>query len=297
MNSHPHQLKDNVKRSLELVAKHDPLSLESVDRTLNNPAMLASKYKIPLQYFNEIENRVEQNTKQIAVLLPHADDQTKEFIELWEGQELMHGAIFEQTLLDIGLGEVDFNANQLGAGIRIGGALSSLPGIHDTLMYLYQTTGAMHERLTAKGYLALIESLKRDNEFALAETAIKPILKQEGSHLGYYKSASLELGNRLAPWQRKLAVAIKTHGYKPVGAIDKEHEARFGATMEIIRGEQTMDEIASPVQKIAEEVLLAKQYGLELPNFVASALKSSINEARAQKLLPPDEDGLAVPVQ
>ena len=327
MEKHYESQQTKVGRALDLVLTHDPIDIETVDRTLNNPELLREKYGETMQYFGEIENRVEQNANQLQALLPYMDEPTKEFIAAWEAQELVHGAIFDQAMADIGMTPYAFDPSDVSRGFKLGGELSRIPDIDKVLQFLYLTTGALHERLTAKGYIGLIDSLKQDGEIALAETAVKPINRQEGKHLGYYKEAALVQRDKLSPWQLALAREIKTRTYAPVGAMDNKHKMRFGKVIKVVRGDHTVEEMAEPVQKVAEqlfvdekkqflllklgkkalqrftpasevaiEMLEQKVNGLPLPKFVEKALYDCIEREKEEEIRRQTE-GFAVPVQ
>lgn len=109
---------------------------------------------------------------------------------------------------------------------------------------VYLSRGAMHERLTKQGYDLMSDRLTDLGELAIRDTMIKPILRQEAYHLGYYIAAAKQHSAGLNPWQKYAARKLSVATYAPVGAGAKKDKPDFGHTaLELISGQPTETEL------------------------------------------------------
>ena len=143
-------------------------------------------------------------------------------------------------------------------------------------MFLYLSIGAMHERLTAVGYDRLRERVLELGMTGFAQTAVRPIRAQESMHYAYYRNAALEQRRALGAWQLQLARLVRRHTYRPVGATTPRRQADFGAATVSLFGAQDVAPFAEPVQRVAQELLVAARDGLRLPPFVSAALRDCV---------------------
>lgn len=268
------KMADQLDRLEEM---HPPIPIDSVDFTIERPDVLSGpEFAAAFGYFGRVETEVIRNVMELEVLLPNADDNTRRFYQIWEDQEVPHGVIFDTLQGHLGLEPETPDLNTISRSLQIAGRLSHLPGMHDVLLHTYLSSGAMHERLTALGYELLKQRLQDLGETALVETAIVPIKIQESGHFAYYVAASRDVRDRLAPWQLYLSRLIKTKAYAPVGAGNDEQKADFGGIAITLLDGQEIDRFADPVQRVAQELLVAKDSGLILPKFVLKGLQESI---------------------
>lgn len=274
---------DIPKQLDRLEVNHPPIPLDSVDFTIKNPELLTRRLAKAFRYFGRVEREVERNVLELEALLPNADANTRRFYEIWEAQEVPHGLIFDELQRQLGLEPELPDLNTISRSIRAGGVLSHIPGVHDVLMQVYLSTGAMHERLTAAGYDKLKLRLMDIGETALVETAVSPIRQQESGHFAYYKNAALLQRDRLSPWQLHLVRLLKTRGYAPVGAGNNEQKADFGEASLQLGDESQLDKLSSPVQAVAQELLVAEGDGLKLPLFVARGLREAVELHRQRR--------------
>lgn len=276
--------KISVERQLSIIEADPAIPLESVDYSVQQQALLADGIH-PLQskewgdvfaYFGRVETESERNALELAVLLPHADEHTQRFIDIWEIQEGRHGQIFDNLLDSLGHEPQVPDLNNISRTIKVGGLLAHIPGMHDVMLHTYLTTGATHEKLTAIGYELVKKQLAALGETALLETAIVPIKLQESKHYAYYKRSGEDVRDRLAPWQILASRTIKTHTYAPVGAGTTSQKADFGGISETLTQGKGVDAFADPVQKVAQDLLVAKDDGLKLPPFVRKGLQEAV---------------------
>ncbi|WP_380169070.1 hypothetical protein [Jannaschia sp. R86511] len=259
------------------------IDLGTVDFTAPDPHRVRVELGAALDYFARIEREVERNVLELQVVLPNADDRTRRFVRVWEEQELPHGWIFDRMQQEVGLPPATPELNHIGRTMKVAGVLSHVPGVHEALLFLYLSIGAMHERLTAVGYDKLRERLLQLGMPGFAATAVRPIRAQESLHYAYYRSAAVEQRDRLSRWQLELARLVRLRTYRPVGATTPQRQADFGATAVALVGSDDPEALARPVQRVAQDLLTLAGDGLRLPPFVAAALRETVELHRRRE--------------
>lgn len=260
---------------------HPPIDIDTVNFDIVDPRKLREGLGGALAYFARVERLVELNLLQLATLLPYSSDELKRFYGVWSSQELPHAQIFEKLEGLLGIEPFELNLTDVSPSLKLGGAIAHIHRVHDVLELVYLTTGAMHERMTAYGYGNLKQQLLGMNEIALAETAISQIIPQESGHYSYYRAAAKETRDRLAPWQVRLAFLIRKHSYSPVGASDKTQRANFGRVAVQLGIEPKLEQIATGIQNVAQELVADAHQGLKVPQFVLAAMQDAVARYRA----------------
>jgi len=94
------KIAEHVQRLGEL---YPPIRLDSVDRTIKRPWLVAKKFGHVIDYLARVELEVDRNVLELLVLLPDADDTNKTFYaDVWQPQEIQHGLILDRLQQDLG---------------------------------------------------------------------------------------------------------------------------------------------------------------------------------------------------
>lgn len=279
-------MSDSIEAKIDRLRADNPIELDNVDFTINNPGQLRNELGRTFNYFGRVEGEVAYDP--LMAMMPRLGTEYNgyqshgcEFIKIWVDQEQAHSAIFERLQMELEIDPAPIN-NDVSLHNRIAGFIGRLsPSLHGVLELTYLTRGAMHEKLTFIGYERMAEKLLALGETALHETIIKPIRRQESGHLGYYKQAATELKTHLNPWQIRMAKRLSISTYAPVGAGSKNHKPNFGHVADTLVGDK-VNEFSEPIQKIAETMLVVNKE--TLPKFVLSSLRECIDAERSMRL-------------
>ena len=77
-------------------------SLDSVDRTIKRPGLVARKFGHVIDYLARVELEVDRNVLELLVLLPDVDQTNKTFYaDVWQPQEIQHGLILDRLQQDL----------------------------------------------------------------------------------------------------------------------------------------------------------------------------------------------------
>lgn len=290
---------DSLDEKLRRIRQEEPIALDAVDWTIHNPEALHDALGRTFKNFQRVEQEVDDTT--LETLLPNLSEQKLSFIQVWKEQENPHGDLFGELRRRLGDEPEDFRITEVPRMNRLAGALGRVSvGVHEVFEMIYLTRGAMHERLTKQGYDLMAERLSQLGEHALRETMIKPILRQEAHHLGYYLAAAKQLKSHLRPWQVHAARRLSVATYAPVGAGAKKFKPDFGHTalaltagpptaseLETLGSEADLDELAElrlrkfsePIQKIGRQLLVLGKEEV-LPDFVYKGIVDCVEAER-----------------
>jgi hypothetical protein len=266
-----------VEARVDRLEADPPISVESVDLTIVDPARLRLELGHVIRYFAVVEGDVAQNASDIAALLPHLDRDERRFLRAWSTQEVAHGRVFDAIAAQLQLAPPPA-VNRTPPPRRVFavvGRIAKLEWVHDVLKLMYLARGAMHEHLTYDGYVHLGARLARLGELGLARTVTEPVRRQEARHLGYYRMAAAAQRRRLSPNQLHVARAISIRSYAPVGA-SPGRRAECGRAFASLAGSD-VDRILGPVEAIATQ-LLGNGAG-PVPQFVRRAMRRCMEEA------------------
>jgi len=94
------KIAEHVQRLGEL---YPPIQLDSVDRTIKRPWLVAKRFGHVIDYLARVELEVDRNVLELLVLLPEADETNKTFYaDVWQPQEIQHGLILDRLQQDLG---------------------------------------------------------------------------------------------------------------------------------------------------------------------------------------------------
>jgi hypothetical protein len=194
------KIAEHVQRLGEL---YPPIPLDSVDRTIKRPWLVAKRFGHVIDYLARVELEVDRNVLELLVLLPEADETNKTFYaDVWQPQEIQHGLILDRLQQDLGRTAAKPEL-ELSLGIKILGALAHLKPIQDIAKLMYFLTGASTERQAVLAYNKINAGIRELGETAISETIITPIKQQEPGHFAFYQmSATAMIQDKvLKPWQ------------------------------------------------------------------------------------------------
>ncbi len=268
---------------------YPPIRLDSVDRTIKNPALVDQRYGHVIDYLARVELEVDRNVLELLTLLPDVDDTNKTFYaDVWQPQEIQHGLILDRMQQDLGRTPADPHLD-VSFKIKILGALASLKPIQDIAKLLYFLTGASTERQAVLAYNRLNTGLKEMGETAITETIITPIKQQEPGHFAFYQmSATAMIQDRvLKPWQLFVTRVLREKSYNLVGTnAMKEYKADMGGVAVDLGIAEDLEGYAREVGRVENRLLWAHKQGMEFPPYILKALKESVELYRERASHP-----------
>jgi hypothetical protein len=270
------KIAEHVQRLGEL---YPPISLDSVDRTIKRPWLVAKKFGHVIDYLARVELEVDRNVLELLMLLPDVDDTNKTFYaDVWQPQEIRHGLILDRLQQD--LGRVAATPHlEVSFGIKILGALASLKPIQDIAKMLYFLTGASTERQAVLAYNKINRGMQELDERAISETIITPIKQQEPGHFAFYQmSATAMIQDKvLRPWQLFLTRVLRERSYHLVGTNQMDqYKADMGGVMVDLGLDDDLEGYAREVGRVENRLLWAHKQGMEFPPYILKALKESV---------------------
>jgi hypothetical protein len=271
------KIAEHVQRLGEL---YPPIALDSVDRTIKRPWLVAKKFGHVIDYLARVELEVDRNVLELLVLLPDVDDTNKTFYaDVWQPQEIRHGLILDRLQQDLGRNAAKPRL-EVSFGIKILGALANLKPIQDIAKLLYFLTGASTERQAVLAYNQINRGLQELDERAISETIITPIKQQEPGHFAFYQmSATAMIQDKvLRPWQLFLTRVLRERSYHLVGTNQmKQYKADMGGVMADLGLDDDLEGYAREVGRVENRLLWAHKQGMEFPPYILKALKGSVD--------------------
>ncbi len=271
------KIAEHVERLREL---YPPIRLDSVDRTIKRPNVVARRFGHAIDYLARVELEVDRNVLELLCLLPDLDETNKKFYaDVWQPQEIQHGLVLDRLQQDLGRPaarpqlEVSF-------AIKILGALANLKPVQDIAKLLYYLTGASTERQAVLTYNQLNDGLKEIGETAICETIITPIKQQEPGHFAFYQmSATAMIQDRvLKPWQLFFARVLRERSFHLVGTHSmKRYTAAVGGVMVDLGFDGDLEGYSREVGRVETRLLWAHQQGLDFPPYILKALRESVD--------------------
>ena len=258
---------------------YPPIRLDSVDRTINNPALVAQRYGHVIDYLARVELEVDRNVLELLTLLPDVDDTNKTFYaDVWQPQEIQHGLILDRLQQDLGRTAAEPEL-ELSFGIKILGALAHLKPIQEIAKLMYFLTGASTERQAVLAYNKINRGMQELGETAISETIITPIKQQEPGHFAFYQmSATAMIQDKvLRPWQLFLTRVMREKSYHLVGTNHmRRYKADMGGVMASLGLDDDLEGYAREVGRVEHRLLWAHKQGMEFPPYILKALKESV---------------------
>ncbi len=270
------KIAEHVQRLGEL---YPPISLESADRTIKRPDLVAARFGHVIDYLARVELEVDRNVLELLVLLPDVDDTNKIFYsDVWQPQEIQHGLILDRLQQDLGRGPADPYLD-VSFKIKILGALASLKPIQEVAKLLYFLTGASTERQAVLAYNQINTGLQELGETAISETIIAPIKQQEPGHFAFYQmSATAMVQDKvLKPWQLFLARVLREKSYNLVGTNAlPSYKADMGRVVVDLGIDADLAGYAREIGRVENRLLWAGKEGMETPPYILKALRESV---------------------
>jgi hypothetical protein len=271
------KIAEHVQRLGEL---YPPIPLDSVDRTIKRPWLVAKRFGHVIDYLARVELEVDRNVLELLVLLPEADETNKTFYaDVWQPQEIQHGLILDRLQQDLGRTAAKPEL-ELSLGIKILGALAHLKPIQDIAKLMYFLTGASTERQAVLAYNKINAGIRELGETAISETIITPIKQQEPGHFAFYQmSATAMIQDKvLKPWQLFLTRVMREKSYHLVGTNRmKRYQADMGRVMTDLGLDDNLEGYAREVGRVENRLLWAHKRGMEFPPYILKALKESVD--------------------
>ena len=270
------KIAEHVQRLGEL---YPPIPLDSVDRTIKRPWIVARKFGHVIDYLARVELEVDRNVLELLVLLPEADETNKTFYaDVWRPQEIQHGLILDRLQQDLGRTAAEPHL-EVSFGIKILGALAHLKPIQDIAKLMYFLTGASTERQAVIAYNKINRGMQQLGETAISETIITPIKQQEPGHFAFYQmSATAMIQDKvLKPWQLFLTRVMREKSYNLVGTNKmKQYKADMGGVMADLGLDDDLEGYAREIGRVENRLLWADKQGMEFPPYILKALKESV---------------------
>jgi hypothetical protein len=270
------KIAEHVQRLGEL---YPPISLDSVDRTIKRPGLVARKFGHVIDYLARVELEVDRNVLELLVLLPDADETNKTFYaDVWQPQEIQHGLILDRLQQDLGRAAAEPHL-EVSLPIKILGALAHLKPVQDVAKLMYFLTGASTERQAVLAYNQINRGMQELGETAISETIITPIKQQEPGHFAFYQmSATAMIQDKvLKPWQLFVTRVMREKSYHLVGTNRmKQYQADMGGVMADLGLDRDLEGFAREVGRVENRLLWAHKQGMEFPPYILKALKESV---------------------
>jgi hypothetical protein len=271
------KIAEHVQRLGEL---YPPIRLDSVDRTIKRPDLVARKVGHVIDYLARVELEVDRNVLELLCLLPDMDDTNKTFYaDVWQPQEIQHGLVLDRLTQDLGRPPATPHL-EVSFGIKILGALASLKPVQDIARLLYFLTGASTERQAVLTYNQFNDALRELGETAISETIITPIKQQEPGHFAFYQmSATAMVQDKvLKPWQLFVARVLRERSYHLVGTNSmKRYTADVGGVMVDLGFDADLQGYSREVGRVETRLLWAHKQGMDFPPYILKALRESVD--------------------
>jgi hypothetical protein len=270
------KIAEHVQRLGEL---YPPIRLDSVDRTIKQPLLVAKRFGRVIDYLARVELEVDRNVLELLVLLPEADETNKTFYaDVWQPQEIQHGLILDRLQQDLGRAPAEPHL-ELSFGIKILGALAHLKPIQDIAKLMYFLTGASTERQAVLAYNKINQGMQELGETAISKTIITPIKQQPGHFAFYHMSAAAMIQDKvLKPWQLFLTRVMRERSYHLVGTNRmKRYQADLGEVMTDLGLHDNLEGYAREVGRVENRLLWAHKQGMDFPPYILKALKESVD--------------------
>ena len=276
-NTSPSKIAEHVQRLGEL---YPPISLDSVDRTIKRPGVVARKFGHVIDYLARVELEVDRNVLELLVLLPDVDETNKTFYaDVWQPQEIQHGLILDRLQQDLGRTGAEPHL-EVSFKIKILGALAHLKPIQDIAKFMYFLTGASTERQAVLAYNQInrgMQELGRDRDLG-------------NDHHAHQAAGAGTL--RLLPdvcdgddsGQGAQALAVvpdpgNARGHTTWSAPTemKQYKADMGGVIIDLGLDSDLEGYAREVGRVENRLLWAHKQGMEFPPYILKALKESVD--------------------
>jgi len=264
-------------------AKSPPLDPGTVDYDFRNPDAVREQLGHVLDYGYRIETEVARNVAEIAIVFHQLDPNNLRFIEIWEPQEVQHGIILGRAEEAMGRTPSDVNLEEVSTTVKIAGILTQcVPLVERPIVANYLVTGASTEKGATSLYSHIYDGLVGMGEKRFADTGIAQIKKQEPGHFGFYRKQYEWLRPQMSDWDMRLARGIKRLGNPNVfpGATNKERKASLGRGVLQIVGDDGLNALSLPIERLRAEMLEFKMKGGKIPRDGLKGLEEAVELAQ-----------------
>jgi hypothetical protein len=278
------RLAEHVAR---LAEEHPPISLDSVDFSVQRPREFEARFGHVLDYMARVELEVDRNVLELTTMLPDPPEIDRHFYaDVWQPQEIQHGLILDKLQVELGRAPAAADLDSIGLKLKVLGALAHIVPFQDVCRMLYYLTGMATERSAVLAYNMLHRGTLDMGETAIADTIIGPIKRQEPGHYAFYQISARGLWAELAGWQRWMVRLMRRSSFSPVGANNARQKADFGDVMATLGIDQATDDFAEQISRVEKELLWARDRGLKVPDYVARAFHEAVELAHNRPHLP-----------
>jgi hypothetical protein len=279
------RIREHVVR---LGEKYPPIDLATVDYHVVNPRQVLDRFAHSLEFMARVEMEVERNVLELAIMLPDVSETDRLFYaDVWSPQEVHHGVVLDTLGQKLGLPPTAADLTTIVPSVRVLGALSHLPMIHEIIRLLYYLTGAATEKSAILAYNAMSDGLTEMGETAIKKTVIDAIKVQEPGHFAFYRMSALEMVQQkvLAPWQLHLAGFLRSRAFSLVGAYTKSQKTTFGGVLVELGLEAELEATVRDVVRIEHQLLWAQKEGMRVPKHALRAFRDSVELYRSRSAL------------
>jgi hypothetical protein len=259
--------------------RQPPVDLGTADYSLSDATAVRARFGHALEYMTRVEMEVERNVLELAVLLPGVSETDRLFYaDVWGPQEEHHGILLDTLGQRLGMPAAEPDLNPvLAPRIRVLGALSHLPVVHEVIRLMYYLTGAATEKAAMMAYQAMSEGLGDMGETAIKNTVVDAIKVQEPGHFAFYRLSALEMvqAGALAPWQLHLARFLRSRSFSLVGAKTPDQRAQFGGVLVTLGLEDDLERNVRDIVRVETQLLSAQDQGMEVPEYALAAFRDA----------------------
>lgn len=279
---------ESLRQLVETIAEeHPPISLDAADLSVRDRELVRHRFGPAFAYLSRVELEVERNVLELRTMLPRPPEVDRLFYEeVWAPQELQHGVVLAAVQSHLAIPPPPADLHHVSGKIRVVGVLSHLPGMDRVVRLLYYLTGAATERAAVLAYTQLHDGLVEIGEKPLAATVLAPIRRQEPAHFAFYRRSAQALVHveGMRAWELHLARVLRRHSFGLVGANTDGQQADLGAAARALGLDRDVMDAARQISLVEREVLWARREGMEIPDYVVSALRNALDLHTARTL-------------
>lgn len=179
---------DTYKRS------SDRLDLDGIDFDAFHERPLRPEHLRCLRYMHDVEHHTSCYLRNLLNTRAHHDPEITTFLTLWNHEELWHGEALGAVLA--AHDEPGGAARVAGMRRRLGWRITTSPvlwmafsAMTRHFLAVHMTFGAINEWTTQAGYVRLAA----EAEHPVLDELLRRIMRQEGTHIAFYRSRAVEL--------------------------------------------------------------------------------------------------------
>ncbi|HEU5082595.1 MAG TPA: hypothetical protein VFU14_04590 [Acidimicrobiales bacterium] len=212
---------DTYKRSA------DRLHVDDIDFAAFRDQPLAPEHLRCLRYMHDVENHTSCYLRNLLNTRAHHDPEITTFLTLWNHEEFWHGEALGRVLAAHeepgGAPRVASMRRRLGWRITASPVLwMAFSAATRHFLAVHMTVGVINEWTTQAGYVRLAG----EAQHPVLDEVLRRIMRQEGTHIAFYRSQAVERLEASAAAQRTTRRVVRAL-WSPVGAsVMPEEETR-----------------------------------------------------------------------